>query len=184
MGAILVALLFGSAYAHNGAVSLYTSASISTCSKTIAYLQTDTIGIYYVKDAGPILGHAVIFRMTLSNENAVITDVDWSSIFNVTMGDIESGISLGSASCVGSTSNVAYLGQVYIFWSDPSLPVPKFTANIVDYPDAVPAPGIYITICAAGNPKQLVLGGTFVFNGSCNPGVEPKSWGAIKELFK
>jgi hypothetical protein len=129
------------------------------------------------------LGPGVEFRMTISDDMAFITGVEWSASFNNSLGDIESGIALVGSACFSATDPVIYLGEVYIML-DYVVPAPTFTANIVDHPDASPSPGIWITTCVTpGYPMARVLGGTFVFNGSCNPGVEAKSWGAIKSLF-
>jgi hypothetical protein len=183
LSALFVMLFFGTALAHNGAISLYTSETISTCSMPITPLGTDTIRVYYVKDQGVILGFAVQFRMLASNDFAIFTGATWTPQVQVILGDLDNGIALAANQCLGSSANVAYIGRVYVFWSDFSTPVPKFSVSIVAHPEAQP-PGIYITQCNAQQTKWAVLGGTFVFNGSCNPGIEPKSWGAIKDLFR
>jgi hypothetical protein len=108
-------------------------------------------------------------------------DVQWSPFLSGSLGDVESGIALAFSQCLGQDQPVAYIGSVTIFYND--LTPVTFNIRVVEPPGAVP-PGIAITECDPLNPIVNVLGGWFVFNGSCNPGVEPKSWGAIKDLYR
>ena len=56
MSALFLMLLFGSAVAHNGALSLYTDATIAICNSSIGSFETDTIKMFYVRGGGPDLG--------------------------------------------------------------------------------------------------------------------------------
>ena len=181
MSALFVMILFGSAVAHNGALSLYTDASITICNMDIGAFETDTIRMYYVRDAGPNLGNAVEFRLEASIADALFLGTEWNSSINVTLGDILNGITLTAATCLGGSDAVVYIGAIYVMYT--GFTSETFTVMVKEDPTADP-PGIFITECIAGNPARTVLGGTFVFNGSCNPGVKETSWGAIKALYK
>lgn len=182
LSALLVIMLFGSALAHNGAISLYImDQTVMICNKDIGFLETATISVYYVQDLGYALGNAVEFRLISSNPSALFVAVTWVPEITVTMGDVDNGISLTGASCLGLGQSVVHLGDVDVFLADDQ--PTTFTARVVDHPGVLP-PGIHITRCNPEQTQVTVLGGTFVFNGSCNPGVQPKTWSAIKELYR
>ena len=184
MSVLFVTLLVGSAAAHNGALSLYTNQSITRCDTLIGGLQTVTINMYYVKDLGVNLGDAVEFRLITSDPRAIFTNEVWNPGFTLSLGSVDSGISLSGPNCVGGPANVTLIGAIDVFWADFTPPIPTFTISVVADPGGNP-PGIYITQCIVNVwPIIPVLGGTFVFNGSCNPGVQPKTWGAIKDLYR
>jgi hypothetical protein len=183
LGVLLGIVLSGSAFAHNGALSLYTNPSIARCDTIIGPLATVTIDMFYVKDLGVNLGNAVEFKLIVSDPRAIFTNTAWNPAITLSLGTIDAGITLTGGSCLGGTENVTYIGAIDVFWADFATPVPTFTTSIVGDPGANPV-GVYITQCDLGHTVVSVLGGTFVFNGSCNPGVQAKSWGAIKELYR
>jgi len=183
MSALFVMLLFGSAGAHNGALSLYTDATIQICNSDIASFETDTIRMYYVRGSGPDLGNAVEFMLAASSVDALFLGTEWNSQINVTLGDILTGISLTAPQCMGANEAVVYIGSIYVMYTGFAFPPETFYVTVKKDPTADP-PGIFITECVPGNPIRTVLGGEFVFNGSCNPGVKETSWGAIKELYR
>ncbi|MGD1049021.1 MAG: hypothetical protein ABR899_09780 [Candidatus Krumholzibacteriaceae bacterium] len=182
LGVLLVMAFSGSAFAHNGALSLYTDQTISICDMTMGALETHTINMYYVKDQGVNLGNAVEFRLTASDPRAIFTNEAWNPLITLALGTVDGGISLTASNCLGGTENVTFIGGIDVFWADVSTP-PTFTVNVVPDQTADP-PGIYVLQCNGQQTRVSVLGGTFVFNGSCNPGVQPKSWGAIKDLYR
>jgi hypothetical protein len=188
LSALFVMLFFGTALAHDGALSLYKTITAPgnpvswVCHQDIGFLQTDTISIYYIKDMGPDLGKAVEFRLVSSNPSAIFIGVTWNPGIPIVVGDLDSGVSATATQCLGAGETVVFIADVYVFFTDATSPAPTFTVRIVEDPGAQP-PAVNITICDEANTLYSVLGGTFVFNGSCNPGVQPKSWGAIKELF-
>jgi hypothetical protein len=183
MSALFVMLLCGSAFAHNGALSLYTDATITVCNKAIGSFETDTIRMYYVRGSGPDLGKAVEFMLQASIADALFLGTEWSSQITVTLGDISTGISLTGSQCLGGNDPVVYIGSIFVMYTGFAFPPETFTVMIKPDP-AADLPGVDITICDPGNTLANVLGGTFVFNGSCNPGVKETSWGAIKELYR
>jgi hypothetical protein len=183
MSALFVILLVGSAGAHNGALSLYTDATITVCSRSIASFETDTIRMYYVRSNGPDLGNAVEFRLEASTIDALFLGTEWNSQITVTLGDIQNGISLTASQCLGADASIVYIGSIFVMYTGFVFPPETFTVMVKENPTAQP-PAVNITICDPYQTVQAVLGGTFVFNGSCNPGVRETSWGAIKELYK
>jgi hypothetical protein len=183
MSALFVVLLIGPAAAHDGALSLYKDQTLQVCSDGSAAFETDTIRMYYVRDNGSDLGNAVEFRLEISDAvNVVKLGEEWNSQFNTWLGDVMNGISATAAQCLGANEPVVYIAAFYFFNTD-FMGGQYFTVSVKEDPGAQP-PGIYITECLPGNPVKQVLGGTFVFNGSCDPGVTQTSWGAIKELYR
>jgi hypothetical protein len=182
MSALFLTLFFGSAVAHNGALSLYTDIGLSSCRADILPFGQDTINMYYVRDAGVDLGNAVEFRLEASIADALILGTEWNTSITVTLGDVLGGISLTASQCMGANESVIYIGAIFMMYTGFNVGE-VFTVMVKEDPNAQP-PGIYITECAPGNPLVSVLGGTFVFNGSCNTGVKETSWGAIKELYR
>jgi len=189
LSTLFIVLLCGSAVAHNGALSLYTTATsgeIGPCSGPIGSFETDTIRLYYIRDNGPDLGNAVEFKLEFSIVDALLLGSEWNSQFSVFLGDVLAGISATSSNCVGANESVVYIASFFVMYSGFAFPPETFTARIVQDPSPLPVnPAILaITACVPGNPIVEVLGGTYVFNGSCNPGVTETSWGAIKELYR
>ena len=182
LSGLLVIMLFGSALAHNGALSLYIlDQTVMICNQDLAPDAIAIISLYYIKDLGEDLGKAVEFKLLSSDPSAFFVDVAWSSQIVAPLGTVDNGIALTASACMGVGENVVFIGDITVYHDDS--PSGTFTVRVVDHPTAQP-PGIYITLCDSGNTRQSVLGGTFVFNGSCNPGVQPTSWGAIKELYR
>ena len=183
MSALFVTLLFGSAVAHDGALSLYTDATIQVCNMNIGSFETDTIRMFYVRGNGVDMGKACEFRLEASTVDALFLGTEWSSQIVLTFGDILSGIALTGSQCLGANEAVVYIGAIYVMYTGFSFPPETFTVSVKEMPTSQP-PAINITECNPDNTIRAVLGGTFVFNGSCNPGVKETSWGAIKSLYK
>jgi len=185
---IFVMAFFGSAMAHNGAISLYTDETITKCDGIVQLFETFNVNIYYVRDQGQDIGRGAEFRLMKSNPSSVlIQDPTWSTKVAVTLGSLETGISLVSAECMGPGEAVTYIGTVPIMnLGDPD----TFTVRVVKHPETIPNPEIRITVCDPANPIAVVLGGTFVFSGdpmnpgSCNPAVRSRTWGSIKALYQ
>ena len=176
---VMLAILASSAFGHDGALSLYTDQSIGDCDLPSALFMTDTIRLYYVRGTGPDMGNAAEFRLELSTTNAFFAPPPvWSNLIVVTLGDIESGMSITGAQCLGVGLSVVYLGQIFV---TNGFELGQFTVKVVNHPVSA---GIFITRCDPGQTIASVLGGTFVFNGTCNPAVEETSWGAIKSLYR
>jgi hypothetical protein len=186
MASLFVALLFTVVSAHQGALSLYTDDTIASCSAPLPtpYATAD-VALVYVKDEGPDLGAAFEFVMYRERSELQVNAINWSGAITVTECSSPFNLCVGSgASCLGGQGeNVVYLGTFTFIWLDFTTP-PEFFIEVRENPDALPNPGIVITLCNPQQTPYLVEGGRFVFNGSCDPGVEPKSWSAIKELYR
>lgn len=180
LGLVLVFLILASsiALAHDGAISLYKNAQINDCDDASAIYERDTIQIFYVRGTGPDMGNAAEFKFEKTSEDVEFFKVIWSSEIVLVLGDWDSGYAITGSACLGSGLDVVYLGTLII---DNIFEFGQFRVYIGAYPDAG---GIYITKCDQQQTMHGVLGGTFVFNGSCNPATEVESWGAIKSLFK
>ncbi len=179
MAFVFLLLASSVALGHNGALSLYTSMAINDCDAPSGLFETDSIRLYYVRSSGPPMGNAAEFRMALSSVSAIFSPSPaWSNLITVTLGDIESGMSITASGCLGATEPVVYLGEIYVFNLGEAGP---FTVKVIPHPVSGK---IIITICDAEQTVHEVLGGTFIFNGTCNPAVEASSWGAIKGLYR
>jgi hypothetical protein len=184
LSALFVVLLFGSAVAHDGALSLYTDATIQVCSGPIASFETDTINMYYVRGTGADLGNAVEFRLEASITDAIFLGYEWNSQITVTLGDPLTGISLTASQCLGTNESVVFIGSIFVMYTGfASPPDDRFTVMVKEDPNAQP-PAILVTECTPQQPLRAVLGGTFVFNGTCSPAVKESTWGSIKALYK
>ena len=195
-----VILLASAVNAAPASISLYVidhGAMISH--KNIGWMQTDTIGIYYVQDRlndpGHDLGNQLEFGLLSSNPQAIFTGAQWEDHITSQVGDVSTGIILGDGSlgsnCMRHQQDVVYIGDVYVFFTDAS-PIPSaFTIRVVGNENGDPRlmpPGLYISTypCTGYLTFQSVSGGTFYFNcGECEPAaVDSKTWGAIKAMYK
>jgi len=178
---VLLVVLFSVAFAHDGAISLFTDETATDCDTDVNLYQSFDVYVIYIKDNGPYLGKALQFKLEKSNPSGLNKiNETWIPEIILTIGDVDNGVSLTASDCLGTSSETVYIGKVtYLSLSNDSM-----TVKVVDDPNAAPDPGIFITLCEEGDPMYRVLGGTFVLNGSCNVAVEDKSWGAIKSLYK
>ena len=178
----LALLLTTQAFAHNGAISLYTDETPSDCDYDLALGLNTYLYVLYVKGDGPILGNAAQWRILISSPQIIIGTAEWRPEIVATLGGLETGISVTASSCLGNPAeDYTYIGRFTVINVGD---VDTSTVKVVDDPTDPEKPGVYITICDPDNTKYEVLGGTFIINGTCDPAVEPKSWGAIKSMFK
>ena len=180
--ALFLIFSFTCALAHNGAISLYIDENINDCDADIGMFEVVDINLYYVRDQGPDLGGAYEFRLVCSSGSVSFNVPTWPATMMIVFGTLTEGISVAHSTCIGTSKDVTWLGKIPVF---NTVEAGEFTVTVVENPDSAPYPGIFITLCP--DPplaKYAVLGGTFVFNGSCNPDVDSKSWGAIKSLYK
>jgi hypothetical protein len=153
----------------------------ASCQASIGIYETDSIYIYYVKGNGYDLGNAVQFRMVLSNPDALFSPAPrWASQFNLSIGDLENGIALTAATCLGVSQSIVWLGRIGVEYDGFDISTP-FTARVVEHPETG---DISITRCNVQQTVISVRGSWFVFNGVCDLAVKPTSWGAIKGLYK
>jgi len=178
-----VLMVFSSvSFAHNGAISLYLDETPTDCDYDLAPFLFVDIYILHVKGDGPELGRAVQFRILSTSAALSIGNAEWNPATTLTLGSLTEGISISfGKTCLGQGNDVTYIGKFQVFNTGDS---DTARVKVVDDPTDVHNPGIYITLCEENDPKYRVLGGTFVINGSCDPAVEPKSWGAIKSMFE
>jgi len=169
-------------FAHNGAISLYLDETPSDCDYDLPLFLAVDIYILHIRGNGPELGKAVQFRILSTSPALQIGNEEWNPAKTLTMGSLTDGISVSFGNtCLGQGNDVTYIGKFQVFNTGDT---DTARVKVVDDPTDKTSPGIYITICDENNTKYRVLGGTFVINGSCDPAVEPKSWGAIKSMFE
>ncbi|UCF05427.1 MAG: hypothetical protein JSV33_16200 [bacterium] len=187
MVAAVILLISTLVFAHEGAISLYLDETIGDCDESIGAFGIVDINLYYVKDQGLELGRSYEFRLVATNGTAIYNQPVWPPTFQASIGDLVNGISVAHSVCIGSGETVTWLGTIPVF--NVGADTDTFQVRVVDNPNSKPGPGdpipgIYITLCDENQTMVQVIGGTFIFNGECNPAVETKSWGAIKSLIK
>ena len=184
----LLLLVSASASAHDGAISLYADTGLNSCSMEIIPGGTGTLWILYVRDEGVEMGKAAEFRTISTTSGIMFFAPTWEAYITQVIGSVPGNVAIAGAANFGCGLAVVPLGSFTVFnVSDPD----TFHIKVVDSPEPVAGPGIYITDCSAENNEVKVIGGTFVLTGddinfpaNCNPAVESKSWGAIKDLYK
>lgn len=189
-GAFFMIMLSESVLAQSSAISLYAIRGTRMVSnQNIGCMETDTVGIYFVKDQGYELGRTVEFAMQISSPLALFMGANWSpQIYAMSDGILTSGKVLVAQECMGIGQEVVYIGEVYVwYWECSVIPPLPFTLRVVetDFYNGPYPPGIYASRCDPENTFESVLGGTFYFNcESCAPtAAKLTSWGAIKTLF-
>jgi hypothetical protein len=182
LSVVILCILATGSYAHEGSIALYVNETLTSCSIDPFPAGETQVMILYVRGDGPEMGNAAQFKVTVSSVLAIIQSVEWASYITLTLGDIFNGIAITGQGCIGAGLDVIRLGTLNILNLGDDT---RFTVMIDDYPAGDPSPpaGVYITRCATGNPLHECTGGTFVFNGSCNPASESSSWGAIKSIL-
>ncbi len=180
LSVLLIMFVAVNGFAHEGTIGLYIDETLSDCDATLGTAVFD-LNLYYWKDQGLDLGNACEFRLVLSSPMAFFQDPTWADNIDLTLGSITTGISLTGTTCLGSGLNVVYLGTIPIFNVGDT---DTFYVRVVNHPTAYPNPSIFVTVCDENQTKREVLGGWFIFNGTCNVESEPKCWGAIKNLYR
>ena len=189
MSLALVACLAAGANAQQGMLALYSDTEHHECYANVGVFEIGNLYLTYVRGDGPRLGQGYEFKLLKSSSDCAFLPPTWPSNIILTIGSIETGISLVSAECFPDGDYVA-LGTIPVMnISDPD----TFTVAIVPDPEQIPQQAIVIAVCTPENDLSIVLpGGAFVFNGVCySPlepfgplGVEETTWGSIKELYR
>lgn len=183
---VLVLLLCTCAWAHDGMLALFTDETVSDCDAEVGQYGSVDMMLFYLRGDGPEMGKAWEFRLEKSSSDLVFGTPTWHpSVYVPTIGSLEDGISVASPECLGTGVDVVYLGTIPVAITGPAI---TYTITVVEDLNAVPDPGIFITLCEEGHPMYAVGGGEFVLNGECVPlevpiAVEESSWGAIKSLY-
>lgn len=186
----LLLLVGASASAHNGAISLYADTDLNSCSmEVVSGGGFGELWILYVRDQGVDMGSAAQFRVITTTTDIQFFNLEWEPQITLIIGSFPGNIAIAGDSNFGCGQPVVPLGSFTVVnFSDPD----TFYVKIVDNPEPVWGPGIYITDCTEPLPIEVkVLGGTFVLTGdqenfpaSCNPAVDSKTWGAIKNMYR
>jgi hypothetical protein len=172
-------------------IALFADEAATDCDAVILPSQVVNLYLFYVRGDGPEMGNAYEFKLAKSSEGAVFGQFVLPPN-TIHIGQVEEGISVafvGNANA-GEGLDLMFLGTI------PVVNVSEtgtFTVSVVDDPNARGGPGIFITLYVPMiHPMYSVIGGTFVFNGSCsspeNPAeitsTTPSNWGAIKSLYR
>jgi hypothetical protein len=191
--ALLFLMMFiaAGAQSHEGMIALYADEAATDCDAVILPTQTVNLYLFYVRGDGPDMGNAYEFKLAKSSEGAVFGQFVLPAN-TIHIGQVEEGISVafvGSGN-VGEGLDLLFLGTIPV--TDISETGP-FTVSVVEDPHARGGAGVFITLYVPlVHPMYRVIGGTFVFNGSCsspeNPAeitaTTPSNWGAIKSLYR
>jgi len=161
-------------HAHEGMIALYDDISASRCQAILPELTVKSLFLFYIRGDGPQLGQCCEFRLIKSVENIQFGMPIWNEShgFVSTLGDLESGITIcyGAGDVWCGEGDITFLGTIPVAnISDPD----TFTVTVAEHPALAPEPGIHIVICDPENPIHEVIGGTFVFNGTCESPENP-----------
>ena len=184
----LVAFLAAGANAHTGMIALFADTHNHECHTTLGAYQTGSLYLMYVRGDGPRMGQGYEFKLIKSSPDVAFLEPSWPSNIILTLGALETGISLVAAECFPNLDYVP-LGEIPILNISES---GTFTVTVVPDPIQIPQHAIVISKCELGAPLHVVSGGTFVFNSGCPDPLNPfgalatkeTSWGAIKELYR
>jgi hypothetical protein len=159
-------------------------------------IETDTIGVYYMKGDGDELGKELNFNLlsSLSSPWELVRHHRWENKIQASDYHCDQegncGYILRAYECLGIGQEVVYLGDFYITWllSPPETVDMPFNLQVVagasDFALWHPHPaGLLISRCDPDDTWESVLGGTFYFNSEA-VAVKPTTWGAIKSLYK
>jgi|WetSurMetagenome_2_1015567.scaffolds.fasta_scaffold22934_2 hypothetical protein len=185
----LVVILAAGANAQQGMLALFSDTEHHECHSNVGIGGIGNLYLMYVRGDGPRMGQGYEFKLLKSSAGSAILQPSWPSSIILSLGAVETGISLVAAECFPAADYVS-LGTIPVLnVSDPD----TFTVEIVPDPQQVPQHAIVIAECETGYPLYIALpGGAFVFNGGCysplNPfgpvAVKDTTWGAIKELYR
>ncbi|MCX5752193.1 MAG: hypothetical protein NTW97_00965 [Candidatus Krumholzibacteria bacterium] len=186
---VLVMCLAAGANAQQGMLALFSDTENNECHSDVGIGAIGNLYLMYVRGDGPRMGNAYEFKLLKSSSASAILSPTWPSSIIITLGAIETGISLCAAECFPDENYVS-LGTIPVMnVSDPD----TFTVEIVPDPEQVPQHAIVILECKEERPIYIVLpGGAFVFNGGCYSPLDPfgpvatkeTTWGGIKELYR
>lgn len=176
---LFMLIMLGGAYAHEGALSLYTTIEINDCDWELGSGQPfDKLNLYYVKGDGPDMGAAFEFKLEPSVSAGLSWfEPTWASQVEIVLGNLTEGYSGTATACIGVGESVVFIGNFAFLNMTVEGP---FNVKIIPHPVSGK---ILITLCELNDPKHEVLGGTFIFNGTCNYGAQESSWGAIKSIY-
>jgi hypothetical protein len=185
---VLLICMTAAANANQGMLALFADTNNRECHTTLGVGQVGNLYLMYVRGDGPRMGNAYEFKLLTSTPGTVFLSPVWPSSIIITIGTLETGISLCAQPCFPDLDYVP-LGTIPIMnVSDPD----TFTVKVVPDPAQVPLHEIVIVKCEPGAPLYAVLGGMFVFNAGCyspeDPygaiATKPTTWGAVKDLYR
>jgi hypothetical protein len=184
----LLLLVSASASAHEGAISLYADTGLNSCSMEVTPGNTGELWLLYVRDEGVEMGKAAEFRVITTSASIMFFAPTWEPYITQFIAEIPGNVSVTGATNFGCGLDVVPLGRFTVFNTGD---IDTFYVKVVDNPTSLAGPGIYITDCSVDNNEVKIIGGTFVLTGdeinypaNCNPGVEQRTWGAIKGMYK
>lgn len=183
----LLIVLAAGAHAHDGMMALFTDEGASDCDADLAPFGVMDVHLFYVRGDGPEMSGAFEFMLATSSDFVQFGVPTWHPAVEMSaLGSLEQGISVAASHWLGVDLYVVYLGTIPIINVGEE---GKFTVSVADHPGSLP-PGVYITLTDFYRSRYRVIGGTFVFNGTCSSPlaepttVKPSTWGAIKGMFE
>ncbi|UCD19945.1 MAG: T9SS type A sorting domain-containing protein [candidate division WOR-3 bacterium] len=168
---LAIVLIPCAGYTHYGGIALYVDETVSDCDYDTEPFLPVEINLYYMRGQGPEIGNSYEFRILVSSPQVVLLEPIWPPTVTVTLGTLESGITVAHSECLGIGQDVTWLGTIPIMSVGD---VDTFMVTVVGDPTSLfdircPRGGIYITLCDRFNSMHEVIGGYFMFNGPCNP---------------
>lgn len=193
LGFVVIAFLSCTAVsAHDGMVTLFASESGNDCDANLPPGQSIDLYLFYMRDAGPEIGACCAMRLLKSSSAVELHSFAQAPPpgERLCIGNINDGISFcnhaGHGLWCETGKDVVLLGAITVTNVAEEGP---FTIEVVGNPNE---PGIHLAITTCDDcAKHAVIGGTFVFNGTCDDpeygsgpvGTKDSSWGAIKAFY-
>ena len=191
---LVVTLVVSPTRAHEGMIALYADQTASSCQVDLPEFQLINLSLFYIRGDGPRFGKVCEFRLLKSTDGIQFGSPIWGPEHGtvLTIGNLETGIAIGYHAGEGwcpPDEDTFFMGTIPVMnISDPD----TFTVSVVKTLECAPTCGIFTVSCVDGLIIYELIGGTFVFNGTCNSpedpfgtslGVESSSWGAIKKIY-
>jgi hypothetical protein len=171
------------AFAHEGAISLYTDASLTSCHQNpFPIFSTTTITMLYIRGDGVDMGSAAAYKIVCTTTDVSFMNVEWEPYIDIPpIGGVPGNVAIAGTSNFGCGQEIVPLGTFdLVNLGD----MDTFYVRVEKNSDTFPVPMIIITDCTPFKNEVEVIGGVFVCNDVCNVAVDPKSWGAIKNMYR
>jgi hypothetical protein len=182
---ILAMMIASGAVAHEGSIGLYTSQSALDCDVDLnPFIPYDITVMYFRSDGGPDGITACEFKVGGFGATPVSITFTPSPEVSATNGDILTSLAISFSNCVGSGDDLVFIGTISLTLLSPAA---TFSMNVLPSDNLGKPPySPRATDCGPLNDRQIygLLGGWFTSpDGSCLPGTDEATWGAIKEMY-
>jgi len=140
---VLAVCLAASANANQGMLALFADTNNHECHTALGVGQFGSLYLMYVRSDGPRMGSGYEFKLLRSSAGTIFLSPVWPSSIVITLGTVETGISLVRQDCFEDLAYVP-LGTIpLVNISDPD----TFTVKVVPDPTEQNEHSVLITKC-------------------------------------